>query len=352
MSKKYVYIRISVCSEFEAAKDMMKNNFYDVVLFSTDFDSVDGNELSQLLKKSAFGYISEINEVVNEKNAILKYSTVTELYAMICGLYEEKNNRIVKKNSDSSSSEKSVEIITFMPVQGGAGNSTMAAACAAELSKKDSVLYVDFQQIPSDVAFFEGEGDFTISDIISMLRTKYTETGFEKLLRSAVRVDKKNFSSDVSFISGYGNIMDCLSMTEQVMGTFLEMLRSRGGFRYIIIDTDFIIGSVLQKLISLSDRIVFVSTASDTSEEKFQKIMRYFEIIGRNPNFNMPEKYIIFNKYSKKGFFDMDNVEILGRIPRYRTNENTVLKSHDVINEVLKKNIFSCFSVDENSDNG
>lgn len=351
-SKKYVQIQIAVSDNIEDAKRMMNDETYDVVLFDAGFDDVIIEELETWLKKAVFAYLSETNEVVNEKDTIVKYSTVSDLYSSICALYEKKKKRVIKKDNDEDQQYKKTELITFFPVNGGAGSSTMAAACAISLAAEYNVLYVNLEQRPSDSVFFKGNGKYGISDIVSTLKTKYTEAGLSQLLNDIIQKDTKQSSSKVSFIKGYSNIMDCMSMTEQSMEALLKALHDKLDYRFIIIDADFIVSTVLSKLITASDKLVFVSSGSDTSNTKLLKIQRYLDVLERNDEYKMPVSYLLLNQYY--GMNDEQlvarDMEIIARIARYRTDDNVRITSQDVIDIILsKKNVFSKLKPDHAS---
>lgn len=344
LNKKYAHMQIAVCDNIEDAKRMMQEEPFDVALFDAAFDVVKLEELDSLLSRTAFAYISDTNEIVNDRDTFVKYSRVSDLYGKICGIYEKKKNRIIKQSNQDESAEKKTEIISFLPVHGGAGSSTMAAACAISLASEYKVLYINLEQRPSDSVFFMGDGKRGISDIVSTLKTKYTEAGLTQTLNDVIQEDQKQRSAKVSFIRGYANIMDCLSMTEQSMDTLLKALRDKLDYRFIIIDGDFIVSGILNKLIGASDKLVFVSSGSDISNSKLSKIQRYLDILKRNDDFEMPISYLLLNQYY--GVNDeltvARDMEIIARIARYRTDDHSRITSQNVIEEVLsKKDIFS-----------
>jgi len=129
----------------DSAKEMLESEMYDIVLFVANFNIYDLENINN----STFSYISDKNEIINNKETIYKYYSITKLYEKICLLYEKKKNRImIKKNTDEQI-KKETEIITFLPIHGGAGSSTIAAACAISLSADSKVLYINLEQISS-----------------------------------------------------------------------------------------------------------------------------------------------------------------------------------------------------------
>ena len=209
LSKKYTHMQISVCDNIETVKVLLHENTFDVILFDAEFDDVKMEELSIDSSNIIFAYISATNEIVNNQSTLFKYLSVSELYSGICELYEEKKkNRVIKSDKTEKLTDKKIEIITFLPVHGGAGSSTMAAACAISFASEHNVLYLNLEQRPSDSVFFSGENKKGLTDIVAFLKTKYTDEGVTKLLKSIIQKDQKQEAAKVSFIKGYTNIMD------------------------------------------------------------------------------------------------------------------------------------------------
>ena len=342
MSKKYTHLQISVCDNIETAKLLIHEDTFDILLFGVEFENVKLEELSVNISNIVFAYISETNEIINGQDTIFKYLSVSELYTMICELYEKNKKRIIKTNKTEKSGDKQTEIITFLPVHGGAGSSTMAAACSISFASESEVLYINLEQRPSDAVFFSGENKKGLTDVIAFLKTKYTDDGIIKLLKSVIQKDQKHQSMKLSFIKGYTNIMDCLSTSGQNLEVMLNVIKNNTDFKYIIIDSDFIVNPVLQKLISMSDKLVFVSSGSDISNSKLSKIQRYLQLLKRDV-VQMPENYLLLNQYY--GLNDektiIPDMEIIAKLARYRTGDNSRITSQDVINQVLSnKDVF------------
>lgn len=335
--KKYFDVHIYICDNVESVKLLSEKESFDVILFDSDFDNVKAEELGASLSSAAFAYISSTNEIVNEKDTIYKYRSVTELHSQICTLYEKKKNRIVRKNDTGE--EKSTEIITFLPVHGGAGSSTMAAACAVSLAARDSVLYINLEEKPSDSAFFATDSKKGITEIISELKTKYTESSIYQLLKEIIQQDRKQKAAKVFCINGFNNILDVLSLTDQCIEILFKILRSKFDFKYIIVDTDSIVSKVLQRIIVSSDKLVFVSSDSDIADIKLSQINRYMELLKRDDENAVPESYLLLNQYygmSNEGEV-VHGMKVIGRFARYRTNDNTRITSQNIIDEVLSE---------------
>ncbi|MBP5461301.1 MAG: AAA family ATPase [Lachnospiraceae bacterium] len=338
MEKKHPMLQIFACDNYQAAKETIENEKCEVALFDAAFDSIDAKELAALEDKVAFSFISERNEIVWDREAFCKYVPISELYARIISLYEKKKNRILKENGKNEESE-SAKIITFLPICGGAGSSTMAATCAIALAKDAKVLYLNLEQDSSDTSFFASECKKTISDVISMLKTKYTDAGIYNLLKEIIAKDTSQRYANPDYVRGYRNIPDCLDFAPNGIEAMLRIIKRQFDYQFIIIDTGFIAGPFLNKIITLSDSVVFVSNGSDVANAKMQRIRRYFEIIGQNSQAKMPKEYVIFNQYygvKDEAIITRDMTVIL-RIPRFRTDDKQHISSQTVINQVLRE---------------
>lgn len=345
--KKYHHVQIAISDNIDDAKRMMAEDYFDVVLFDSFFDTVNLEEIKSLLDRSSFAYISETNEIINDCDTVEKYTGISVIYKKICNLYEKKKNRVIKTDDSDGVTGRKTEIITFLPVHGGCGSSTMAAACAASLARTAKVLYVNLEQCPSDEVFFETDGKKTVTDIISTLKSKYTETGLGKTIKEVITEGTVNGGSRVSCIRGYANIMDSLSMTEQCMGALLSAFSGKLDYRYIIIDADFIVSKVLGKLISMSDRVVFVAVGSAVSNVKLSKLQRYLDILKRSTEGEMPSKHLLLNMYKNTNneMSDIRDMDILGRVANYRPSDgNSTISPREVIYQMLAgKDVFEGF---------
>lgn len=338
--KKYTNMQLSVSDNLKDAVSMMQDEHYDVALVDISFaEELNFDDPDSAFRHVAFAYLSETDEIIEGKETIVKYLGISELYTAICTLYEKKKKRVVKQDDSRTITQRGTEIITFLPVHGGAGSSTMAAACALDLAKEHRVLYLNLEQRSSDPVFFSATEKSSISDVLSTLRTKYTDAGLLQTLNSIIQEDKKQKAAKLFYIKGYANIMDCMAMTEQNIAILLKLIREKLDFRYVVVDADFIVSPVLSKLITSSDSVVFVTSGADVANTKLGRIQRYLDVLARGEDVEMPDSFLLLNQYY--GMNDEQKIvrdmEILARIARYRTNENVRITSQDVIDVVLSK---------------
>lgn len=356
LESKYHDIQLFICDDPGCLDQVFENEKYDVVLFDAEFDSVDREKYSKQLSNAAFAFVSSTHEIIDDIETLYKYVSVSKWYASICELYEKKKNRVIRK--EKRREINGTQFITFLPANGGAGSSTMAVACALALAEQKSVLYINMEQRPSDEVFFSGKSKKCLSDIAAVLKTKYNDKILFNTLNDVIQDGLALGKRTVSYIKGYNNIMDCMSLSAKSIGVIFDCIKTKLSYDYVIIDADYIVSDFLNKLIVLSDDLVFVYSGSDTSDVKFKKIKRHLDILSRGEDVSMPETRLLLNQfYSQNSSTDfIDGFEVIGRLARYRTDNGTRISSQNVLNEVLDKpGLFSCFLPSEepsDNDNG
>lgn len=253
-------------------------------------------------------------------------------------IYADHTQHELKIEDDEEAETIRTKVISFFPVNGGSGSSTMAMAAAIALSKEPDrkVLYLTLEQRHAEMLLFSSAETKCLTDIVSMLRTNYPVKEGKKLFDTVIQHDQRYSAGNLDYIQGWLNIMDCLSLTPAVLDTIIDILRKQYHYHYVIIDADFIIGDVLKKLISDSDRIVFVSSGADTSNAKIDGIHRYLEIIERDIEV-MPKKYLIFNQYY--GLTSEETIardmKILSKFGRYRSDQHKLISTDGMISHIL-----------------
>ena len=335
LSKKTTDMQVSACDDLEIARKLIREEHFQVILFDAEFDFVDPAEFRK--RNTAFDFLSSLKETVNETETIYKFCSVSEMYGEIMRVYADHTQHELKTEDDTEETETvRSKLISFFPVNGGAGSSTMAMAAAIALAKEKKVLYIPLEQRHSEMLMFSAKDIKGLTDVVSMLRTNYDLKESKKLFEKIIRTSEKYGNGNLDFIPGFLNITDCLSMTPAVLDTMLGELRKKFQYHYIVIDADFILGDLLTKLIGSSDKIVFVCTGSDTSNAKIDGIHRYLEIIERDIEI-MPKKYLIFNQYYGLASEEavVRDMKVIGRFGRYRAENHMLLSTDGVISQIL-----------------
>ena len=69
MNKKNPDLQISACDSVDAAKSLMENERFDVILVDPQFEEFGAEDVDKLCDDTAFAYISGNNEIVKETGA-------------------------------------------------------------------------------------------------------------------------------------------------------------------------------------------------------------------------------------------------------------------------------------------
>lgn len=329
-------MQVSVCNDLDVCKKMLSEEHYQIVLFDAEFDSVDPAEYRK--KMTAFAFISGVKDTIKDTPTIYKFSSVSVICDEIMKIYAEHTQHQIKQDDSGDNVRTSCEVIAFLPVSGGAGSSTMAMAAAIAMAAEDKkVLYLNLEQRHAEMLLFSSPEKKCITDVIAALKTNFQLKEAKKLFESVILHDSRY--PNVGFIKGFLNIGDFDSMNPQVLETMLSVLKKQFQFRYIIVDSDFILGNVLEKLILIADKAVFVSTGSDVSNAKTEGIHRYLEILEREHDVPMPKKYLLLNQYY--GMPDEDRVardmEVIGRFGRYRADDHNLITMEGVVRQIISK---------------
>lgn len=337
-------MQISICTELDVCRGMAAEGGYQLVLIDEAFDDVDPKEFEK--RQTAVAFISSVRDTIKDTLTIYKYSNIMEIYSQLVQHYANHTQHEVKSADDDDSENLSTQVMTFLPVCGGAGSSTLAMAAAIHYSANHNVLYLNLEQRHAENLLFSSDEAKSVSDVISMLQTRFNLKEAKKLMDSVIQNDKSHSkgSGRLDFIRGYINIADAAAMTSEIAEALVSVLRRQYNYSYIIIDTDFIIGDVLKTLILNSDRLVFTSTGSDSANVKINGIHRYLEIVGRSSENPMPEKYLVFNQYygMKEESVVARDMKICGRLGRYRASDHNLLSTEGIIRQMLAEdNLFA-----------
>jgi hypothetical protein len=179
----------------------------DVFLASDSFEI----DPKQLPKRCGFSYLVDSAEVelLRGQQTICRFQKADLIYREILSLYAEHAGSM----TELKFSDDGCRVIAFASPSGGAGSSTMAAACAmhfAALGRK--TLYLNLEPFGSADDYFAGQGQFDMSDIIYALKTRKANISMK--VESAVKQDPRG----VYFISQAKLALDMLELkTEEIL---------------------------------------------------------------------------------------------------------------------------------------
>jgi len=319
-------------TKIDTLLNFIQSNRINVLLATEDF-----NFDQKLFNGSfAFAYLVDSNNIesVNGKKAICKFQKTEIIYKEILNLYSElSENSGVALKTDIDGETK---IITFLPVAGGVGSSTMAAACSYNIAARGKrVLYLNLEQLGTPSLFFNGEGAFNLTDIFFAVKSK--KANFLLKLESSLKKDV----SGVSFYDSCKTALDMLEMKGDEFKTLLMEIRRSGFFDYIVVDTDLSIDDKLKNIMVLSNNIVLVNDGSEVSNLKFSRVYEALNILENQSNIMLtPKMVVLYNKFRNNVSKQLENynLNVLGIIGEYLGVPNKAIAL-----QVAKTEVFNRF---------
>lgn len=281
----------------------------DVLLAGDAFEI----DVTKLPNRCAFAYLVDSVgiEMLNDQRAICKFQKADLIYKQILSVYSEKASSIT---GFSTTGDKS-QVILFCSASGGVGSSTMAAACAVRAAAQDKkVLYLNLEKFGGADSFFEGQGQYDMSDIVFALKSK--KTNLPMKLEGCVKQDPRG----VFFYSQPKVALDLMELNTDEVLRLLSELKLMGGYDYIILDVDFAIDKESLKLYRQAQEIVLVGDGSAESNSKTERAFTALSILEQNNDASLINRLaFVYNQVSSKSgkTLNVQGLKILGGAPRY-----------------------------------
>jgi len=318
-------------SSCEALMVHLVQNSIDVLLAS-DQISVDS---AKLPRNMAFAYFSDSPSIDTIKGVrtVCRYQKASLIFKEILSLYSELSNSVT---SYKNIGDKLSEIMLFLPASGGAGSTTVAVAAAVNLSRSGKrVLYLNFEQCGSISPLFDGEGQFTLSDVIYAIKSN--KSNLKLRLESMI----KN-SDGVNYFDSCPVALDALELNRDDLERLLKELKETGSYDVIIIDADNFLCEKLYELIRSCRCVILICDGSVQSNAKFQKLYNALNILNDSKKLNITGKVmVLYNKFSNKTgkVLVLPDVVTLGGLPRYEATS-----PKQIMSEIAKSAVFNMFS--------
>lgn len=301
-------LEIYFFTDMEVALDTINSAKIDVFIANDAFDV----DLNNLPKRCGFAYFVDSMDVsmVNNQRVICKFQKAELIYKQILNIYSDKAENL----SSLRSKDGSASIILFQSISGGTGASSMAAACSlhfAEQGKK--ILYVNLEKYGSSDVFFNGEGNFDISDIIYALKSKRSNLSLK--LESCLKNDPRG----VYFYSQSRVALDMLELNSDEILQLLSELKIMD-FDYIVVDMDFAMDKNVLKICRQANAIVWVGDGLEISNIKIRRAHDALSIIEQNADLPLQKRiFLLYNKFSNKVSKALEDIELrnIGGAPRY-----------------------------------
>lgn len=300
----------------------------DVLLSSDAFEV----NLQELPNRCAFAYLVDSMgiETVNDQRAICKFQKADLIYKQILSVYSEKASSI----TGFAMGGENCQVVVFCSPSGGTGCSTMAAACAVRYAaQKKKVLYLNLEKFGSSDLFFEGQGQFSMSDIIYALKSKKTNLPLK--LESCVKQDLRG----VCFYSKANVALDMMEMNTEDILRLISELKLMGSYDFIILDMDFSLEQNMLKIYRQAGFVVWVGDGSVTSNTKIERAYQALSIMEQNADAPLTNRIsFMYNRVSSKSSqsLNVQGLKILGGAQRF---EGATV--HQVMDQLASKDFLN-----------
>lgn len=271
---------------------------------------------------------------------LYKYQRISLIYKEILNVYSKvyTTSFFSAKNSSLSSLNNKTKIISFMSTGMGSGTSTIASSLALKLAEKDKkTLFLDLQSFATINAVFNGEGKFSMSEIIYAIKSN--KQNMAARLESAIKMD----SSGVFFYDSCENPLEINELKSDELIKLLSFFNDFTDYEYIIIDINYLANDLCMCLLKHSDRVFFVTEARDEHRTRLNKIIKSINISSiRDKENYMDRLNIIYNKFisNTTNTTQNDEVDIICYIPKYK---DTDIKS--IVKEIARTSILDALIV-------
>lgn len=315
-------------TNFEVALSTINQNKIDIFLANESFE-VDRKALPS---RCGFAYLVDAPDVesVRDEVAISKFQKADLIYKQILSIFSENTAAITGAHMDESTS---TNVIAFQSPSGGTGCSTVAAACAVNLARKNyKVLYLNLEKFGVSDVFFSSEGNSCLSDIIYAIKSKKGNMALK--LESVVKQDQ----SGVYFYSAAKMALDMAELNTAEIKQLVYNLRLFGGYNYIILDFDFSINKDTLSILEDCNSIVIVSDGSEISNRKLERAIESLNIIEEQTDVKLLlRSSVLYNRVSSKTSQkpNIYDIKELGGIKRYEGYQ-----PQQLVTELSKLSVF------------
>lgn len=296
-------------TDYQVAMATLEGAKIDVLVANDLFDV----DVTALPRRCGFAYLVDSVDIdtVNNQSAICKFQKADLIYKQILSIYSENAGSVsgLKIGSDAGT------IIAFASPSGGAGSSTVAAACArhfAELGHK--VLYLNLEKYGSSESFFHAEGQFDMSDVIYALKTKKANLSMK--LESCVKQD----ACGVFFYAPAKIALDMLELGAEEIQRLLSDLKLAGSYDYIVLDMEYSQNKDTLSILRQAHSIVIVGDGSEISNTKISRAYTALATMEQSADAPITGRMsLVYNKFSNKTSSAIGEIGLrnIGGAPRY-----------------------------------
>ena len=316
-------IEILTFSSIDSFENNRGNKSIDVMLVSENIE----DDLSSYSEKICIAYLSD-RDLIERKNnikTINKFKKPEKIYKEILNVLADGiNGDIAYKFNDGNNTL--VEV--FMPVNGGAGATSLAIAYGKKLARQGTpTLYLNFETLNSSNIFLQSQGDMGFDEIIYAIKSKKQSVSLK------IESNVLKTTDGLAFFNESRTALDMLELSDEDIYVLIKELQAMGKYRHIIIDSNLDIGSRLNIFSKFAYKIILVFNDTLQGIKKMSDLNEALQIMENNGNIDITNKLtIICNKVRDINKISIpDNISVRDFIKNYNTHTEDLT---DILSQV------------------
>lgn len=265
---------------------------------------------------------------------VCRYQKASEIFRAIQGMAAKRN-----RGTSTFGTQTDGKVFLFLNGAGGAGSSTTAVGCAANLAAQGrNTVYFSLKQNANDEAL--GVSGRSMTDVMYEIGMwqQLGGTDYGQLQMKLQSMLKQDDETGVHSFSAFDLPVSAMNFKAENVESLLQAIK--GTCECCVIDADSFLSPLLLELIRLSDWTVVVSDSTVEGNQKTRKLLDSMEAID-----SMDEKLIegsvglLYNKFGSTAQKMTElpaYVQELGTVPRYQNAEKS-----RIIRELSRSSVYT-----------
>lgn len=272
-------------NDYEQLLQVIENQEIDIVLTGASENNLDCFSVLPLVLVLDDGKLKQESPY----RTIDKYQPLPWLEENIMAFFLEKEDQATYFIKQSGNSR----IITSYSATSSVGKTTYLLNLSNELQKKNfRVLYLNLEMMHSTSLYLCDENKQKESSEVIY----YVQKRSPKLLSLFQKYKRIDVSTGITYFNFINNPLEMLDFSSSDVEFLINAIKSTNEFDFIIIDIDSGLNERNQKVLSMSDKIVFLCENNSVSVFKTNLLIEEFKAI-HNIDIKTTEKYmIVLNK--------------------------------------------------------
>ena len=303
-------ISVSMFTETESLKRALNSQNYDILIINPELDSTSLNYSKATVVVFLSDNSSASFDVCCPKyKVVLKYQQISKIYNEIINIYSEA---APKGMSGRSSMAK---IIPVYSPAGGTGKTTIALSIAEMLVNRGAkVIYINFEMISSYGIYLPQSNARNFGDILSKIDSNIN---WELKINSIIQTAENG----IMYFEEFKNVFDVYEISDTDAEKLVKGIASANVCDYLIIDMDNDLSSINRRLMNISDILVVIAAASESSNYKLEKFLSHYDIIVENT-----EKLNIVCNFGKQYDALFGSYPVIAEIPNINARFKGVIE--------------------------